>query len=122
VKYLFLACIAFIALVVVYGSPVTGDRPVAGHFFDSPEPILPMNFAHLDHKSENCILCHHNYVDDTGGERCMYCHVRNVEIWPLLETQFHDLCQGCHTEKAARGEEGGPPRRCIACHLGDNLP
>jgi hypothetical protein len=121
-KLLFLAFAAFIGLVVAYGTPIGGEKPKTGHFYGSPEPILPMTFAHLDHVTESCIECHHNYVDDTGNDRCMYCHVRDAEIWPLLETQFHDLCQGCHTEKAALGEEGGPPRRCIACHLGDNLP
>ncbi len=43
-------------------------------------------------------------------------------VWPLLENQFHDLCRGCHEEKAALGEDGGPPRECMACHLGDELP
>jgi predicted glycoside hydrolase/deacetylase ChbG (UPF0249 family) len=121
-KLFFLAFVAIIALVIVYGSPIAGEKPVADHYYGSPEPILPMSFAHLDHVTESCIECHHNYVDDTGNDRCMYCHVRDAEIWPLLETQFHDLCQGCHTEKAALGEEGGPPRRCSACHLGDDLP
>jgi hypothetical protein len=109
-------------LIVVFGSPVASEVPVKSHQYGSPEPILPMNFAHLDHVSENCVLCHHNYTDDTGGGLCMNCHVTDQDVWPLLENQFHDLCRDCHAEKAASGIDGGPPRQCMACHLGDDLP
>lgn len=116
--------IAFIAgvFIVVFGSPVAKEKPVRDHYYGSPEPILPMSFAHLDHLTENCILCHHNYADDTGGALCMNCHVTDPQVWPLLERQYHDLCRGCHEEKAAQGVDGGPPRECMACHLGDDLP
>jgi hypothetical protein len=109
-------------LIVVFGSPFAGERPVKGHYYESPEPILPMSFAHLDHVPVNCVDCHHNYVDDTGGGLCMSCHVTEQKVWPLFEQQFHDLCRGCHEDKAALGEDGGPPRECMACHLGDDLP
>lgn len=109
-------------LIVVFGSPIAGESPVKANYYQSPEPILPMSFAHLDHVTEDCIVCHHNYVDDTGGGVCMNCHVTNQTVWPLFEQQFHDLCRGCHTEKAGEGIDGGPPRECMACHLGDDLP
>lgn len=109
-------------LVVVFGSPIAGEMPVSDHYFDAPAKILPMSFAHLDHVPVNCVECHHNYVDDTGGGLCMNCHVTDKQVWPLLEQQFHDLCRGCHADKEAMGEAGGPPRACMACHLGDDLP
>jgi len=109
-------------LIVAFGSPVAKEKPVRDYHYGSLEPILPMNFAHLDHANENCVLCHHNYVDDTGGGLCMNCHVTDQDVWPLFENQFHDLCRGCHAEKAAEGIDGGPPRECMACHLGDDLP
>lgn len=109
-------------VLVIRGSPLAGPLPVSAHYYDSPAPILPMSFAHADHITENCILCHHNYVDDTGGGLCMNCHVTDPSVWPLLEAQFHGLCRGCHEDKAALGEAGGPPRRCIDCHRGDDLP
>ena len=121
-KTVFVLSIFLMALIVAFGSPFVGDKPVRGHFFESPEPILPMTFAHLDHAIVNCIDCHHNYNDDTGGGLCMNCHMTNEDVWPLLEKQFHDLCRDCHAEKAALGEDGGPPRRCVDCHLGDDLP
>lgn len=112
--------VSMLALVAL-GSPF-GEQPIREHRYNSPKPILPMSFAHLDHKSENCVLCHHNYIDDTGGDLCMNCHMTNQEVWPLLEYQFHTLCRDCHAEKAAQGIDGGPPRECMACHLGDDLP
>ena len=121
-KWLFVIVLIIGALVVAYGSPVAKEKPVRDHYYDSPEPILPMNFAHDDHVPVNCVDCHHNYVDDTGGGLCMNCHVTNESVWPLLERQYHDLCRGCHEDKAALGEAGGPPRECMACHLGDDLP
>lgn len=121
-KIIFGIVILIGVLVVVFGSPIADELPLKAHYYESPEPILPMSFAHLDHARENCITCHHNYIDDTGGGLCMICHVTDQSVWPLLEQQFHDLCRGCHAEKAAEGIDGGPPRECMACHLGDDLP
>jgi hypothetical protein len=122
VKLLFAAAILLGILLVAFGSPVATQTPVRDHYFEAPKMILPMSFAHEDHIPVNCIDCHHNYVDDTGGGLCMNCHVTDQQVWPLFEQQFHDLCRGCHAEKAALGEAGGPPRQCIGCHLGDDLP
>ena len=110
------------ALLVVFGSPIAQDQPLHGYYYESPEPILPMSFAHEDHVAENCIVCHHNYNDATGGGPCMNCHTTNQDVWPLFERQFHGLCRSCHAEKSALGVAGGPPRHCIECHRGDDLP
>lgn len=121
-KILFLALAVVAGLIIVFGSPIAREKPAQGFYYEAPEPILPMSFAHEDHVTVNCILCHHNYNDDTGGGPCMNCHTTNRDVWPLFEQQFHDLCRSCHAEKAALGEAGGPPRRCIDCHRGDELP
>ncbi len=121
-KIVLLAILVAAGLIMIFGSPIAKERPVRGYYYESPEPILPMSFAHEDHVAENCILCHHNYNDATGGGPCMNCHTTNQDVWPLFERQFHDLCRGCHEDKAALGETGGPPRRCIECHRGDDLP
>ncbi|MBT5220779.1 MAG: cytochrome c3 family protein [Woeseia sp.] len=114
--------VVIVLLVVVFGSPFAGDAPVHDYHYGSLEPILPMSFAHVDHMQENCVVCHHNYADNTGGGLCMTCHVTDPAIWPLFEQQYHALCRDCHAEKAAQGDDGGPPRECMACHLGDELP
>lgn len=121
-KFVLLAIVVTAGLIVIYGSPIAKEKPVRDFYYESPEPILPMSFAHEDHIAENCIVCHHNYNDDTGGGPCMNCHTTNQDVWPLFEKQYHDLCRTCHEEKAALGEPGGPPRHCIECHRGDDLP
>lgn len=121
-KLIFAGILVVAALIIIFGSPVADEKPVAGFYYESPVPILPMSFAHADHTTENCILCHHNYNDDTGGGPCMNCHTTDPDVWPFFQRQFHDLCRGCHADKAALGKEGGPPRHCIECHRGDDLP
>lgn len=121
-KIAFIVTVLAGILIVAFGSPIAKEKPVRDFYYGAPEPILPMNFAHLDHVTENCVVCHHNYADDTGGGLCMNCHVTDPQVWPSLERQYHDLCRDCHAEKAAEGIDGGPPRECMACHLGDDLP
>ena len=70
-------------LIVAFGSPVAKEKPVRDYHYGSLEPILPMNFAHLDHANENCVLCHHNYVDDTGGGLCMNCQKCQYPVCPF---------------------------------------
>ena len=113
---------ALFAWIMMFGSPFVGDEAAIDHFYGSPELILPMTFAHVDHTTVSCVDCHHNYVDDTGNEPCMYCHVTEMTVAPLLEDQFHTLCRGCHEDLARHDEAGGPPRQCIACHQIDQLP
>jgi len=115
----FVLLLAAIVLVVVFGSPLVAEKPVKDHYYGSPVPILPMTFRHGDHITENCIDCHHNYRDNFGGQPCMNCHVLHEKGAPLLRRQFHQLCRGCHEERAARGEPAGPPRRCKGCHSGN---
>lgn len=116
--------ILFIAglFVAIIGSPFAKEKPVESTYFFAPEKILPMTFAHDDHKAEACTTCHHNFTDNTVRDNCMNCHVSNKEVWPLLETQFHTLCRSCHEEKQAEGKEHGPTRACIACHMKDDKP
>jgi len=80
---------------------------------------LPMTFAHQDHAEQQCVECHHNYIDDTGQGLCMICHQTDPRVSHLMRDQFHDLCMGCHQENREKGEKAGPLRRCVACHVGD---
>jgi hypothetical protein len=85
-------------------------------------PMLPVNFAHLDHQEVNCIDCHHNFVDTTGDGLCFDCHKRDPDIAPAMEQMFHDLCRGCHTQRQHDDQDAGPQRACFSCHEGDQLP
>lgn len=85
-------------------------------------PMLPVTFAHADHVTVNCVVCHHNFIDQTGSGLCFDCHKRESTVSALVETQFHDLCMGCHEARQAAGEDGGPTRQCDACHTADDAP
>ena len=85
--------------------------------------LLPVTFAHADHISQNCVECHHNYVDEVGfGANCLACHKTDESVAHLIEPQFHDLCRGCHEEHMAAGEATGPVRECLRCHTADDDP
>jgi hypothetical protein len=84
--------------------------------------VLDMSFGHADHREQNCIVCHHNYVDDTGQGLCIDCHVRDPELRAVFEQQFHDLCRSCHVEERRKGRDAGPTRRCLDCHHAEDAP
>jgi hypothetical protein len=85
-------------------------------------PLLPMTFAHADHRDVNCVLCHHNFTDDTGSGLCIDCHKTNVDIRAEIEPMFHTMCRDCHVSKHADGEDAGPVRQCKHCHTTDEEP
>ena len=85
-------------------------------------PMLDVTFAHIDHRPVNCVDCHHNFIDDTGQGLCFDCHKTDPAVNALIESQFHDLCRGCHLDHQLAGEDGGPVRRCIDCHTADEAP
>ena len=85
-------------------------------------PLLPLSFAHADHRDVNCITCHHNFVDDTGSGLCVDCHKTNVDVRARIEPMFHTLCRDCHVKTQSDGEDAGPVRRCVDCHTADTAP
>lgn len=84
------------------------------------KPILPLSFAHADHRDVNCITCHHNFTDGTGQGLCLDCHKTDPKIRLQIEPMFHTLCRDCHVEKHAAGKDAGPVRRCVDCHAPDD--
>ncbi len=86
------------------------------------QPRLAMTFDHQTHGKQQCIACHHNFVDKSGQGLCLECHVATKGLRLEFEEQFHNLCRGCHEEKQAEGEKHGPIRQCLACHTEDTLP
>ncbi|MBK7518734.1 MAG: cytochrome c3 family protein [Gammaproteobacteria bacterium] len=120
-----LAALLFITLIVLAlwrGTPLPVSHPQKARYWDAPQALLPMSFAHDDHGGENCTVCHHNFVDDTGADTCMRCHVNDTRVAASLEQQFHGLCMGCHVERQLAGEKHGPARHCSDCHLQDERP
>ena len=121
-KLVTVAALVCLAGIVLFGAPLADEKSELKYYYGSLEPILPMTFAHIDHQSVSCLECHHNFVDDTGNEACMSCHVTNAAVWPLFESQFHELCQGCHLDLTTRHKESGPLRRCMLCDVEDQFP
>lgn len=112
-----------LALLLGWGAQAYIDNPGSPqHVPWADTHTLPVSFAHVDHTGENCLYCHHNYVDDTGQGLCFECHRTDEEVAHLFEEQFHDMCRGCHEDKQAEGSDHGPTRECIACHVEDHLP
>jgi len=78
----------------------------------------PLDFPHDKHRAVNCILCHHNFRDETGADSCISCH-RSTR--PALhvgaEARFHDFCLGCHRDPPAPLTRHGPTTGCDSCHV-----
>ena len=85
-------------------------------------PMLPVSFAHIDHKEVNCVDCHHNFVDTTGSTSCFSCHKDSPAIASSIEAMFHELCRDCHVDRQRDDLAAGPTRDCQGCHEGDQLP
>jgi len=116
------ALLGILAMVLLAADLRLGNR-------DDPQVVplpagdmLVVSFAHADHLEQNCVDCHHNFVDDSGTGMCFDCHKTQAEVAPHIEEQFHDLCRGCHIEKQAAGADHGPTRQCISCHVRDDRP
>ncbi|MFK7731429.1 MAG: cytochrome c3 family protein [Pseudomonadales bacterium] len=113
-----LALIIIVITIMVY---LSSDHHRAAQEIQY-QPQLAMTFDHQTHRKQQCVACHHNYIDKSGQGLCLECHVTTEGLRLELEEQFHGLCMGCHEEKQAEGEGHGPIRECLACHTEDKLP
>jgi predicted CXXCH cytochrome family protein len=85
-------------------------------FFSRSERLL-LDFPHDKHRAVNCVLCHHNFADQSGSESCVSCHrSRRAEIRVGVEARFHDFCLGCHRDPPAYLTGHGPVTGCKGCH------
>lgn len=118
-----MSLLCLLGLCIVAGTTALRRDPAIADQVAHPNGArLPVYFAHADHVDQSCVSCHHNYTDDSGQGLCFDCHVTDPNVAPLIETQFHDLCRGCHADEQAAGEAHGPTRDCIACHQFEDLP
>jgi predicted CXXCH cytochrome family protein len=78
---------------------------------------LVLDFPHDKHRSVNCILCHHNFTDQSGADSCISCHRSSrAEIRVGAEARFHDFCLGCHRDPPGYLLGHGPVTGCSTCH------
>ena len=107
-----IALLALLLLPTRIGGPHLLRTPTA------PGPLHAF-FPHENHRSVNCITCHHNFVDRTGFGGCYDCHRSARKDLPQqLEATFHEFCRDCHAQ-LARDDAGkhGPVRQCTGCHV-----
>lgn len=110
--------VAFLALTVVaaLGAWKASEERLSAI---ARQPVLPTRFDHANHRKVVCTTCHHNFRDRSlGPGGCFRCH----KVWGTTEarridTVFHAFCTGCHRERKAAGEDAGPVKSCVACHL-----
>jgi len=122
IAVLAVALIALMGAVWGIAERVTTNRNIPQIVPHPAGYMLAVSFAHADHVEQNCIECHHNYVDGTGTGMCFDCHKTDATVADLIEEQFHDLCRGCHIEQQRSGAAHGPTRNCLSCHVRDDEP
>jgi predicted CXXCH cytochrome family protein len=84
---------------------------------------LAIDFPHDKHREVNCIECHHNFSDRTGGDTCVSCHRSSRSTIKIgAEARFHDFCLGCHRDPPAKFEHHGPTTGCETCHVPPGMP
>jgi len=99
-----------LAMVLLFLAEAYRDKNAA------QQELIPVQFDHADHGTTQCIDCHHNFVDDTGGGTCYNCHKYEEDIAADMEKMFHNFCFDCHVQTRMEGEESGPMRECKGCH------
>jgi len=79
--------------------------------------MAPVTFPHEVHVVKAkvaCATCHHK--DAQSPKACTTCHDPKEAKGgaPLAKDAFHERCQGCHKESAAKGMSA--PTKCNECH------
>jgi predicted CXXCH cytochrome family protein len=83
----------------------------------APAPLHAF-FPHENHRTVNCITCHHNFVDKTGFGGCYDCHrSARADLPQAAEATFHEFCRDCHSALAQEQSKHGPVRACSGCHV-----
>ena len=79
--------------------------------------MLPLDFDHGKHTAVNCLVCHHNFVDDRGFDGCIHCHRSGrADLKVGIEARFHSFCLSCHRNPDPSLHGHGPVSGCTACH------
>ncbi len=76
-------------------------------------PVTFSHDAHVEKQKIACVTCHHS--DPKNPKACTTCHGSEAKNGaPPAKTAFHDKCQGCHKDMAAKGVKA--PTKCAECH------
>jgi predicted CXXCH cytochrome family protein len=106
-----------IALVVLVFLPTPAGHLHLLQTATAPDALHAF-FPHENHRTVNCIACHHNFVDKTGFGGCYDCHrSARADLPQALEATFHEFCRDCHSKLAREESKHGPVRKCSGCHV-----
>ena len=76
-------------------------------------PVTFPHTIHVDKGKVECVKCHHKDAD--SPKACTTCHGKEAKgKAPAAKDAFHNLCQGCHKDAAAKGAKA--PTKCNECH------
>ncbi len=107
------ACLT-IAVLALLPTPIGGVRLLQPLL---TPPTLHAFFPHERHRTVDCVVCHHNFIDKTGAGNCYDCHRSTRRDLPQAsEATFHEFCRGCHLRLALEQGKHGPVRECSGCH------
>jgi hypothetical protein len=107
------SCIT-IAVLALLPTPIGGLRLLQPAMTPSR---LHAFFPHEQHRSVDCVTCHHNFIDKTGAGNCYDCHrSTRPDLRQASEATFHAFCRGCHLDLALERSKHGPVRECSRCH------
>src|SRR5277367_6002808 len=103
-----------VATLALLPTPIGGQRLLQPAMTPSP---LHAFFPHEQHRSVDCVACHHNFIDKTGAGNCYDCHrSTRPDLHQASEATFHEFCRGCHLQLALERRKHGPVRECSQCH------
>ena len=104
-----------LAALLFMPTPIGGVRLL--QTATNPRP-LHAYFPHENHRTVNCIECHHNFVDKAGAGSCYDCHRgTRADLPQAAEATFHEFCRDCHRTLARDQSKHGPVRECSGCHV-----
>jgi hypothetical protein len=106
--------LASLALVALLASAVRGTlrEPLRAR-----AEFLALDFPHNKHTEVNCLVCHHDFGEELGGDGCIACHRSDRTDLKLgIESQFHGFCFDCHRHPKAIYKKNGPVSGCAICH------
>ena len=76
-------------------------------------PVTFPHSTHIDKVKVECVKCHHKDAD--SPKACTTCHGKEAKgSTPAAKDAFHNRCQGCHKDAAAKGAKA--PTKCNECH------
>jgi hypothetical protein len=102
-----------VASPIIYAADYP-KAPAAVKFEGAKMAVVTFSHGtHVEKGKVECAKCHHKDAD--SPKACTTCHGKEAkDKAPAAKDAFHNLCQGCHKDAAAKGASA--PTKCNECH------